>query len=45
MELVIVRHGAAEDLGGKVRRDADRALTAEGRRRTLHPNIFGVARM
>lgn len=34
MDLILVRHGMAEDLGGDVRRDADRRLTDEGRQRT-----------
>jgi phosphohistidine phosphatase len=34
MDLIIVRHGIAEDLGGAVRRDADRHLTEEGLERT-----------
>jgi len=35
MELIIVRHGIAQDRGAPgVRRDADRALTEEGIRRT-----------
>jgi phosphohistidine phosphatase len=33
MRLLLVRHGIASPLGGKVRRDEDRPLTALGRRR------------
>lgn len=34
MELVLVRHGIAEDLGGPVVRDRDRRLTEQGVQRT-----------
>lgn len=34
MELILVRHGIAADIGGEIRSDRERPLTAEGRDET-----------
>ena len=34
MEIILVRHGIAADIGGEIRTDRERPLTPEGREET-----------